>query len=114
MLAAAPLPVPAAPFAVLEAAFNPTAQPIPTGLGLLRRQIRQDEPRILIPLIPAGQQGATHTSPFAGKTAHASTPLAAFVRHQAHDRLKRRAAFGSLGSRFTADIDPQKRMPVIL
>ena len=52
------LPLPAGAFGDLETLFNPGPQPIPTGGAGLRRQVRQNQPRIFVARFPARQQRA--------------------------------------------------------
>ena len=52
------LPLPAAPLDFFETLFDPGAQPVPTGVGGLGRQIGEEQPRRLMPGAPIGQQGA--------------------------------------------------------
>ena len=52
------VPLPAQAFDGLEAQFDPEAQGVPTGSGVLRRQVGEDDPRFFLLDVPDRQQGA--------------------------------------------------------
>ena len=52
------LPLPTTAFDPLESLLDPGPQTIPTNLGCLGRQVRQDQPRIGISFVPTSEQGA--------------------------------------------------------
>ena len=52
------VPLPAQAFDGLEAQFDPEAQGVPTGSGVLRRQVSEDDPRFFLLDVPDRQQGA--------------------------------------------------------
>src|SRR4030095_14191331 len=57
------VPLPPGPFGDFKALFDPGAQPIPGCITGLRRQIGQDQPWVLIAVLPQDQQGALHLPP---------------------------------------------------
>ena len=52
------VPLPAQAFDGLEAQFDPEAQGVPTGPGVLRRQVSEDDPGFFLLDVPDRQQGA--------------------------------------------------------
>ena len=76
------LPLPAGAFGDLEALLNPGPQPIPTGGTGLRRQVRQDQPRILVARLPAGQQRAVELAVAAFEGDARPLPRRARLGHQ--------------------------------
>lgn len=101
-----PLPPPACGH--LEALLDPGPQAVPTGLAALGGQIGQDEPRLLVALFPAGQQGAVQAAGPAHEGGPAPLPAGARVRRNGVQRLE---AVAGLGSKGPAGLEPPEGMP---
>jgi len=81
ILHACVLPLPTTAFAVFEALFYPSPQPIPTGIRAFRRQIGHHQPRVLMSFAPATQQGTVQPSLFAGKRGASALITRPLTRH---------------------------------
>ena len=68
------LPMPAAPFAGFEAMLDPGPHALPRGIRHIRRQIREHNPRIGLPVIPARHDGAWKLGVFRRETGGRSVP----------------------------------------
>ncbi len=93
---------------IFEARFNPDPQAIPRHIGLLRRQVGEDDPGMLIADLPLHQQRATQAALRLGKTLHHALPLRPRRRHKAADPVK--SLFPN-GTGLDRQIDAQERMP---
>src|ERR1043166_325868 len=102
------LPLPTAALAVLEPLLDPTPQPIPGSIALLRQQITQDQPRLLVPDAPPAQQRAGHLPTRRRKRRARATPTLPFLGYHPFERHKRPCAVGAEAS---TCIDAHKRMP---
>src|SRR5262245_44526769 len=102
------LPRPAGALGDLEALLDPGPQPIPTGGTGLRRQVRQEQPWIFVPRLPAGQQGAVQLAVTAFESDARSLPGGARLGHQG---LQRHPTHLALGPKGAPRVDAQKRVP---
>ena len=103
-----PLPLPAGALGDLKPLFDPGTQPIPTGGTGLGRQVSQDQPRVLIPWLPTGQQGTGQLPVAAFEGDPCALPRRARLGHQ---RLQRHPAYLARGPKRPARVDAQKRVP---
>jgi hypothetical protein len=100
------VPLPARTLRDLKTLFNPGPQAIPAGITGLRRQIRQDQPRVLVAVLPAGQQRARDLVARKGDARPAPT--------RTRPRRKRRQgppAGRPRGPKAASQVDAQKGMP---
>src|SRR3989442_10996732 len=100
------VPLPARAFGDFEALFDPGAQTIPAGITGLRRQVGQDQPRVFVAVLPAGQQRAGDLVPRKGE-AHAAPTRPG----PGHEGQQGAPAGRPGGPKAAARVDPQKRMP---
>src|SRR5262245_1434051 len=80
------LPLPAAPLAVLETLFDPTAQAVPGSLGSLRRQVTQEQPGFSVLRTPPAQQGADQLPPGRRERRASAAPTHPHLGHHLLDR----------------------------
>ena len=91
---AGPLPLPTAAFRDLEALLNPCPQPVPSRFTGLGRQIGHHQPRVLVALVPARQQGARQATRWTRKSGTPAGPRGAGLRHQGLEGLRTPLALG--------------------
>src|SRR5206468_7722440 len=89
------LPLPAAPLAVLETLFDPTAQAVPGSICPLRRQVTQEQPGFLVPRTPPAQQRACHLPPWRRKRRALAVPTHPHLGHHLFDRYETSRAIGA-------------------
>src|SRR3989454_7796344 len=81
---------------------------IPTGGTGLRRQVREDQPWILVARLPARQQGTVELAVAAFEGHARPLPRGAWLRHQ---RLEGNPAHLALGTEGATRVDAQKGVP---
>ena len=105
------MPAPLSALVILKPAFNPGTQTIPRPLGLLSRQIGDDDPGLFRARLTADEHGAVlQAGVLVGKTGHARCPLLSACGQPVADPLPPIAA---VDTDFGSQIDTQERMPAL-
>src|ERR1700752_447394 len=102
------LPLPTATLAILETLLDPTPHPVPASLALLRPQITQELPGLLVSDAPPAQQRAVHLPSRRRDRRARAAPALPFPRHHPFERHKRPRA---VGAEAPARVDAHKWMP---
>jgi hypothetical protein len=105
------MPLPAAPFDILEAGFNPRSSRIPNDLRLFREEVGQDQPTVLMAWLPTGHQRASEPAARFLKTDHLSAPALASRLHGTAQRAQTPTAGFPIGS---TSVHAQQWMPALL
>lgn len=101
-------PMPAAPFGILEARFDPGSQPIPGHIRLLSWQVGQHQPGVGIAAIPARHQRASQLTLGGLEAADRSSPPLPDVADHVTERSEGRAAERAI---LALPSNPQVGMP---